>query len=772
MSKNTKALLLLGLLAVLVVGGVLGLRALLAAKPEEPISLSVTTTAPTTPITTQHAPPPAALYGPWEQYEVPPVPEDMFGNYTTQIMGGTDAALPCESMAEGLFFEGDALYYLGIEGDHYAVYRDDAVTQNTGLRWDSVTAIGYVRHLGYDYVFHADETGQLSVMVIAEDGSTPLDSVPIRSIADHKRLQFRIYEQHIYILARYEPTAFPDNIWHLWDYDMETGQLREDFADHHLAGMEMISLDMDSKGYLCFYLVPEADFVTLLYLNREGLYMGNYGFNQRIGAVHYEMRSYGERTYYVNDHNIVSRTFKGEDEREFMPFGIQIPPTLLETFRGPYGAPIYDLAVGPNGQVALGLYQRQGDGVSRTVYKATRELANTPAEMAYDRELVVTCSFPPTGLVKAANVYMIQNPGTRITFDALYATQAEFYPNWEQTLSVQTARILTGNMGDIFCLGGQMLVYRDILATDAFIDLTARLESDPIYSDLNQADLRAITIGGDLRALPTKVYNACFFYDKVLYDALGLTQDMNNLTAMEMIALAKELEDSPDKTKLLNLPFSTFYSMALNANMPDLIDIEAKTFDLRQDWFYALVEDLKEVAQSGAFPRAETPFSIDSPDGRNVLLNYLQFDGTYNGFAYSLNRSGNRYALVPSVRGEISTNRISYTRNLYGISARSKNQDLAWDFLRFLMTPDGQACFRQEGSFVNTAYEREVMAAISSSEFRESVEAVRQSGDYMYDMSFLKEDLHNPLLYYINGIKTLDEAIAMAEHNLLLRLSE
>ena len=144
-----------------------------------------------------------------------------------------------------------------------------------------------------------------------------------------------------------------------------------------------------------------------------------------------------------------------------------------------------------------------------------------------------------------------------------------------------------------------------------------------------------------------------------------------------------------------------------------------------------------------------------------------------------------KLARVPLFRGEKHSNYTNFCDDLYLISARSDNQEAAWELLRRAAEEDLQS----QGSVLRNRplnlQARQKRARQTEEELFQDpemkdcnrqtaaeMEQIYAATDYCYDMFLLKEDLWRALLPAVEGKIPLTQAIEKAEQQLRLRMYE
>lgn len=422
-----------------------------------------------------------------------------------------------------------------------------------------------------------------------------------------------------------------------------------------------------------------------------------------------------------------------------------------------------------------------GDRVQLYRYRLTED---TRRDMPYT--LTVTAPYRDEYLTAAITLYEKEYPDQKIKYDYAYNSLNDFYKNsdedgyFEQT----NVKLLTGDVGDVFMTGGTWSDVYHRFKAGLFADLKPMIEQDPSFSELDPAMLQGVTIDGKTCGLPL---SGIYFYTEVntaLCKKLGIDLDWNNATWGDVIQLAEQLEGTDYYVFATDTPDRVFVRMLIS-NMPDLIDLEHKKLDLRQPWFLELLEQWKQAMQTShlygerrPIPRSslaeQSLLSIDERTGgwqRDYVWTYKQINLEFGGARYA-----------PLFSGEKHANRTAYSEDLYSIMQNSKNKEAAWQFLSFLMRRDVQQLHvlynvKLNADVRNAEIEQAISAEAPEDQpmakrYAEDIKNVYQSVDTFYDMNELKENLYPPLIKYLNGEMTLDDALTQAERDLWISINE
>ncbi len=401
--------------------------------------------------------------------------------------------------------------------------------------------------------------------------------------------------------------------------------------------------------------------------------------------------------------------------------------------------------------------------------------------------LTITAAYRHDFMADAIRRYELKYPDEKIEYDYRFNSRQEYMDNSEQYGQQLTLNILTGDIGDIVMTGGGGAIYRELFKTDAFEDLAPLIEEDKNYESLNKNALEGIRMDGTIRGLPVSMVYYLYEINTTLANSIGLELDYNDFAWNDVLDLIPVLEEkAPDNYLFIDMGEGYPLLDILIANMPQLIDLEKKEVNLRQQWFIEMLEDYKTAYESNNFLQNNHQFDMidmlheslfcfrgtDALDYRDMIYRFME---------YNLNEE--RESLyIPVFTGELSNNRVAYSNNMYSINSKSQNKEKAWKFLSFLLEDEIQMIRSLPGKPINTRADRELLENAARElkntygdetyKFVDMMTNISEKIDYLYDMDYFKLDIYTPIQRYVEGEWILEEALKQAEENVWIRLHE
>lgn len=402
--------------------------------------------------------------------------------------------------------------------------------------------------------------------------------------------------------------------------------------------------------------------------------------------------------------------------------------------------------------------------------------------------VVLTVPYRSDYISEAIKRYEMLYPKEHIEYDYAYNTYEEFMMNREEYGQKLALRIIGNEVGDLVQTGGSALRFWPLAQTDVFMDLEPLLKADPIYENLNQSVLEGMRINNSIRALPVAYQFYQYEFNRELGQTLGIetTSDVKWSEALSWIekldGSAKWMNDNGGKESVLRNTLESILVM----NMPDLVDLESKTVNLNQDWFKALIKQYKSIYNSEQLV-VENPEHdlVDRLQGALLRL-WTSSSRLGDGFMhFSAYNELHHSTLIPCIRGEISPNRIAYSKYMYSINERSEHKESAWQFLKFLADEEMQQKIAFEGAPINNQALNRLFDKVFSnhrktdSNMTEAEKHYIQSYlenskkvNFMFDMDYMKNDISVQVDRYVKNEINLEEALENAEKSIMIRLNE
>lgn len=401
--------------------------------------------------------------------------------------------------------------------------------------------------------------------------------------------------------------------------------------------------------------------------------------------------------------------------------------------------------------------------------------------------LTITAPYPVESIESSIRMYQREHPEVQVVWDTQFATRDDYTAHSTQYSEQIAMRTMTGDVGDIQLIIGGGLSQETITDTDAFADLSRYLEDCSFQDELCRPMLEALRgEDGAIRALPLGVQPVVLYYNQTLADELGLNWDAEDLTWSQLLDLALKWKESGAEYSLFapnyynSLDFVLSFMIQANISGFELPD---GTVDAGQPWMRELLEKFMELKDS---PQLFSPKELTGD------YNWINTEGFFDNCLFTLMQGvdyqseftktylareelGLNVRMLPVPRGETVTERIAYGF-CWGIPHSSEQKEEAWELLEFMISKDGLPGgeYGYDTFSLNDAADRERADAVWTwttvpeefvEECYEQVRAIRNSPVASYGMPGEWVGVKDPFAAYINGERTLDDAVTLATEN-------
>ena len=662
-------------------------------------------------------------------------------------------AVPVESI--GFLVTEGGIITVGHEADgkHYALFQNGQPWVGLDIATADFSIVQVGESQGWIYVLSTDHENALYLDILVEDGQAVtsaqfVDASRTFPEAEEDVYRMVIHGQTLYILSM----AWEERVTcQLRSFDLASMALQVDPYPNIVDYNFQRGFTADTQGNL--YFCSTGELLTNIYKLTPST--GDFeSFLLPSAPFPLDLVCYEDRLYMLTKEGVSVYSLAGGPIEQLFLFVEDVP--LL-----PFGLPLgycQWLAMLSPDTLYLPFLSGTADAMHAQFIKITRQWVDALPPKPEKTQLVFTMAYPERSLLEAIRLYEIMVPDIDIVVDAV-AVDAET-ANWNaETVSLTLAtKLLTGQAGDLYSMGGEGLQYYDLLKTDAFVDLTERLE--PLKDTLYPHMLEGIRVNGVIRALPVGMDPRYFRYNVDWGQALGYEFDPYQLTASTLIDMAATMQVQGDTRSPVGYSYEYFFNELVLANLYDLLNPETGSFDLRQPWFIKLVEDFKGIYIPAVEGEKQTEYLFD-----------LRMQMTeYYGLELWLRNDPLNTRLVPNMKSEVSGYRATRSFFLYAIPSSSERQEEAWAFLEFLSSQAGQESYFDTARSNIAADEREL--SYLTPETRADITAINSSVTHLHSIYQAEFDIIVPLREYLLGNTTLDAALSQAEYNLTLRFSE
>lgn len=394
-------------------------------------------------------------------------------------------------------------------------------------------------------------------------------------------------------------------------------------------------------------------------------------------------------------------------------------------------------------------------------------------------------------------------PTQKVDYQYTFNTDYDFFKQREKFIRDQTTKLLTNQASDILMISSE---YVNVANSDALVDLSDLLKSDKNYSNLYTNIVEGMTFGAQIKAVPINTTYRYYHVNHALAQSLGISDNYNALKWRDILELLDTLSQQLPDYYMFSMyqgysdnPYEVLLIDLLSANLPDLIDIENKTVNLKAKWFTDLLKQFKSATQK---PNFIGYHRVDQLFNSRGEINNRQANGLFRlgdlteasmgDCLYRYVEHNKRYGdnrAIPIFSGELAGHRTTINRNSYAINAATDNLQNAQRFILFMlqtdvMTSGGMqaapinkiACQAMyQNAFEKRGYGKDGEKGSDGSlaqRYVDEHENIKLQIEHGYYMGWLMNDVMNPIIDYCNDKLTLEQAIEQASDNAIRRLYE
>lgn len=266
--------------------------------------------------------------------------------------------------------------------------------------------------------------------------------------------------------------------------------------------------------------------------------------------------------------------------------------------------------------------------------------------------------------------------------------------DWNAGQTKLNADLVTGNIPDII-LASNGMALESLASKGIFADINELFAND---SEINRSDYMENIFDAYQSADGKLYYITPSFYVNTLIGKPETLGDIKNWTLGEFMDFAENLDEGTQLFNDENLTSDNLFSMLCYSNLNQFVDFENKTCDFSNDDFIRLLEFVSK------YPTTEEYYNnMDEDTNYDEIYqeNYQKYrdgrivleQGTFGDFSsmYQLEKMdfGGDIEFIgyPSKDGKGS---YANPNILLGVSAKSDNQQAAWEFIKYILSDEYQ----------------------------------------------------------------------------------
>lgn len=298
-------------------------------------------------------------------------------------------------------------------------------------------------------------------------------------------------------------------------------------------------------------------------------------------------------------------------------------------------------------------------------------------------EITISCLYAEEFLNTAAEQFMKLYPDVKVTINSYKESSGESMV--EDYRIYLNTKIMTGKAEDILFTSflpitkySEMGVFEDL---SGYIQKTPELNDENYFMNVLQV---AKEDSGEIYIIPYMTrFDTLAFSAELLSGHGGQESDVQGLHFGTAMDLAKQLVDETDKSNafLIQMNEMSYAHYLIKDSIGQFIDGETKMVSLDTPEYIALLESVKALSENGYFGS-----DIDFYNMEYYFAAECDYD--VQAAYYSMDtKSGANYCM-PLTDAEGRT--LMKSNSCVAINSASSNKDLAWEFIRYLLSDEVQ----------------------------------------------------------------------------------
>lgn len=297
-------------------------------------------------------------------------------------------------------------------------------------------------------------------------------------------------------------------------------------------------------------------------------------------------------------------------------------------------------------------------------------------------------------LTAAAGRFMDLYPDVKVTVNVYQETSGA--GSVEDYQTYLNTKIMTGKAEDIIFNSflpvekySEMGVFEDL---GRYISLTPEFTNENYFMNVLQS---AKAKNGEIYLLPYMAkFDVVGFSDALLSERQEMESRLQSAGFSERMDIAKELVSGTSKQNafLIRMNEVQFADYLIGDQLSDFIDVEKKSVNLNSDAYISLLKEVKELSDNHAFGADvdfyNTEYYYAATCDYDVQAAFYELDGQ-SGLSYSMP--------VTDREGNTAVN----ANYCMALNSASQNKDLAWEFMKYLLSEEVQTLPSVHGLAVN-----------------------------------------------------------------------
>jgi multiple sugar transport system substrate-binding protein len=334
------------------------------------------------------------------------------------------------------------------------------------------------------------------------------------------------------------------------------------------------------------------------------------------------------------------------------------------------------------------------------------------------------------------------DPGDKAVYDGVAERFKEKYPNvtvnnnftpittWTEYVNKLVTQAAAGQAPDVINIATEGVELG--LTNELFSPLDGFLKNDPeakaLREDIDPKLLAGFSKDGSTYLMPNTFNTMVIYYNTKMFEAAGIERPSDDWTWDDFLEISKKLTTGSGANKVYGfaMPYYSFgITPWLYSNGTSMMSEDLKTAQLTDPQVQKTVEWVRDLATKYGVspqPKGSDPYQL-FPAGKAAMTGAGHF--VTGGFA----KAGfSDYDILPWPKG--TTKSTVFGAGAFAISKTSKNQELAWEFIKMLTDQQTQKKWADAGSAVPST-----KTAASSKEF---LAAPEHASEFYNSLSYAK----------------------------------
>ena len=359
-------------------------------------------------------------------------------------------------------------------------------------------------------------------------------------------------------------------------------------------------------------------------------------------------------------------------------------------------------------------------------------------------EITISCFYEQEFLNAAAEKFMETYPDVTVTINVYNETSGS--GSVEDYQTYLNTKIMTGKAEDIIFNSflpvtkyTEMGVFEDL---SRYIALTPELNDENYFMNVLEA---AKVEDGKIYLIPYMAkFDVISFSEELLAEQPALEQEIKSASFSDRMTIANKLLQNTDNRNsfLIQMNELSYANYLVEDMFSDFVDVENKTVNIKTEAYINLLNQVKELSENDAFGSDRmdfynTEYFFAATCDYDVQAAFYELD-TSAGVSYGMP--------MANQDGNVAIN----ANGCLALNSASANKNLAWEFMKYLLSDEVQSLPSLHGLAVNkSAFD--TVAERYYSFYSEGSQATVDKEEYV--------ELLESWMEQINDCDTVDSAI-------------